>query len=597
MITSFDLPYLIVEIANVHGGDKNVVDEIISQLAAVDYPRKGIKFQAFSPQGISLPDFKWFPVYEELFFDEATWRDLIDQASFYSDVWIDVFDIYGVKIVSENLGKIHGIKLQASVLENLEVREALACLDLDGKILMINVSGLELSDIQVVYDDFLDICKALVIQVGYQSYPTKVENTGLQKLSVLKAAFPGVPLCMADHADAEQRFAVNVPVYAALLGCTYIEKHYCLSRETAKYDGFSALEGAQLLEVCTALKEAFSAHGGRFINDAEVEYLKQSIQIPVLKRDLIAGELVALSDLMYRRTSQEGVGTRQVTELQGARKVLSQSKAANSTLNSSDYRVARIAIIVAGRMKSIRLPQKAILPIAGIVSVERCLGQCLGVDGVDRVVLATSNLEADSVLKNHTLSGKVDFWQGHPDDVISRYLGACDHYGIDVVVRVTADCPLVLPEIIECLLQKHFESGADYTAAEDCAVGSAGEVINVTALRKVIDYFGVADYSEYMTWYFRNNPEYFKVNIVSLPAELVRNYRMTLDYPEDLKMFEALYSAVGAEKSFYSAQEVFGVLDSSPDIVSINKHLTLKYKADEELIALLNTKTKISIKF
>lgn len=595
MIKSFDLPYLVVEIANVHGGDKSVVETIISQFSTIDYPLKGIKFQAFSPRGISLPDFKWFPVYEELFFDEATWCGLIDQASCYGDVWIDIFDSYGVEILSQNLDKIHGIKLQASVLENLEVREALSRIDLDSKKLMINVSGLELSDIEIVYEDFLDICRNVVIQIGYQSYPTQIENTGLQKLSILKAAFPNVPLCMADHADANQEFAVNVPVYAALLGCQYVEKHYCLNRKAAKYDGFSALESGQLAKVCTALKEVFAAHGGGFINNAESEYLKQSIQVPVLKRDLMAGELVAPIDLIYRRTSQEGVGMRQIKELQMARKILTQSKLTNSTINPVDYRIARIAIIVAGRMKSTRLPQKAILPIAGIASVERCLAQCLGVRGVERVILATSDLEADSVLKSHTLGGKVDFWQGHPDDVISRYLGSCDHYGVDVIVRVTADCPLVFPEIIEHLLQRHFEEGADYTAAEDCAVGSSGEVINVSALRKVIECFGEAEYSEYMTWYFRNNPEYFKVNIVSLPLELVRSYRLTLDYPEDLEMFEALYSALGEEKDFYLAQEVFDVLDSSPDIVAINKHLTLKYKTDETLIALLNAKTKISI--
>jgi N,N'-diacetyllegionaminate synthase len=60
-----------------------------------------------------------------------------------------------------------------------------------------------------------------------------------------------------------------------------------------------------------------------------------------------------------------------------------------------------------------------------------------------------------------------------------------------------------------------------------------------------------------MTWYFRNNPDHFKLNIVSLPEAYVRNYRLTLDYAEDLEMFEALFSKLTYTSGVKHAQEIF----------------------------------------
>ncbi|WP_158214062.1 cytidylyltransferase domain-containing protein [Pusillimonas sp. T2] len=589
------VPYVIFEVANVHAGDLSYLKRMVDEFSRIDYKKKGIKFQIFSPDGIALPDFEWYPVYEKLHFGKQVWQGLIAEAAEHGEVWIDVFDNYGTTVLSENLDRVAGVKLQASVLENHEIRSALEAIEFGEKRLAINVSGLSLSEIQAVYDYFSGVSRHVILQTGYQGYPTRISDTGLQKISVLQAAFPGVPLCMADHADADLRFALEAPVYAALLGCAYIEKHFCLDRKTAKYDGFSSLEPGQVRELCVALDNASMASHGQFISDPEREYLKKSIQIPVANHNLEPGGLVTTSDVIYRRTSQVGLNFQQIRELQQQRHILSTGVAAGAAFPIGAFRPANIAVVVACRMKSSRLSKKALLPIAGVPSVERCLSQCLAVPGVQRVVLATSNLEADAVLKEYTLDGAVDFWQGDPEDVIGRYLGACEHFDIDVVIRVTADCPLILPEVIGHLIDRHFATGADYTAAIDAAVGTAGEIINTRALQQVQDYFGNAAYSEYMTWYFQNNPDHFKVNLVHLPETLVRSYRMTLDYEEDLLMFNRLYERLGDGYQSYTAEKVFSVLDSDPDISQMNSHLTLKYRTDKQLIDTLNRETRMRI--
>src|SRR5690554_6071774 len=106
-------PYLLCEVANVHGGDASYLTRLISEFEQLPYERKGIKFQVFKYDRIALSDFEWFPVYEELYFDSSEWRGFIRQASRSGDVWIDIFDTYGVEVLGENLDLVGGVKLQA----------------------------------------------------------------------------------------------------------------------------------------------------------------------------------------------------------------------------------------------------------------------------------------------------------------------------------------------------------------------------------------------------------------------------------------------------------------------------------------------------
>jgi spore coat polysaccharide biosynthesis protein SpsF (cytidylyltransferase family) len=91
-----------------------------------------------------------------------------------------------------------------------------------------------------------------------------------------------------------------------------------------------------------------------------------------------------------------------------------------------------------------------------------------------------------------------------------------------------------------------------------------------------------------------NNPDIFKVNYVDTPEELVRDYRLTLDYPEDLEMFNELFEKLSQEGLDSTLINVFKVLDANPRIPRINAHRAQIYKTDEKLIKLLKEKTTIN---
>ncbi len=590
------IPYVIFELANVHGGSSENVFRLIDEYSKIEFPNKAIKFQPLKPEEIALPDFHAFNIYKELYFEPSSWRDFISSASGYGDVWLDLFDVYGVEVLQTNIQNIAGIKLQASVLDNAELINTLSKVDLSQQRLMINISGYEVTEIEYYVKKFNELkASQIILQIGFQAYPTSLEDTGLQKITVLKSAFPGNPLCMADHASAESVAAKQIPSWAVLAGCSYVEKHFCFSRDEAKYDFYSALEPKEFGDMLSQITNLIDAHSGAFISMSEKDYLEKSYQTPILNKTLPAGKLIALSDLSFRRTNQDGLNCKEIVHEQSQFRLTTTEIREHSTIRRDNYRKARIGVLVACRMKSSRLKKKAIQPMCGVASINRCLYNCTLMKNVDKLVLTTSTVDDDEVLENYTLDGKAEFWRGDPVDVIQRYLGACDKYDLDVVIRVTADCPVISPEITELLLKSHFDSGADYTAATHSAVGSSPEIYNVEALRSVISLLGKADYSEYMTWYMQNNKDIFKVNMVDLPSSLDRDYRLTLDYPEDLEMFDRLYSVLEERNIQPTLLNVFEVLDADNSISGINQHLTLSYKTDPDLIKKLNKATRIKV--
>lgn len=594
-----ELPILLFECANAHGGDIDRLQRTIETFQKIEYPAKHIKFQAFHPDTISLPDFTAYGIYQDLLLGEEKWAEIIALAAkSFDGVWLDIFDRYGVEVLEANRDNIFGIKLQASVLENDEIITALQKdALLSGKFLMLNISGFEIPAIEKFIQIFSAMkMKELVLQIGHQAYPTQLKDTGIQKVATLKKAFPGYKICIADHVDAATEFATIIPLLGMAAGCQLVEKHICLSRAESKYDHFSAIELPEMQLLADRIQSTSEIMHGMFISDSEKEYLEKSIQVPVAAKILPTGSLIARSDLLFRRTAQTGDPLSHLLNRQEQFFILNESIGEKTTIRTTQMKPAKIGVLVACRMKSERLKNKAILPIDGVPSIELCLQNCLSITEAETVVLTTSTKEEDGILSNYTLDGKVKFWRGDPDDVMQRYIDACAAYDIDVVVRVTGDCPLISKEIATVLLKHHFATGADYTAAKNSAVGTACEIYNVEVLKRVVAYVGKAEYSEYMTWYMQNNRDIFKVEMIDLPDELVRNYRLTLDYQEDLDLFDSVSKELKIAGKKADTKNVFALLDARPDIADLNAHLTLKYKTNQELIDKLNKETRITVK-
>lgn len=588
--------YNILEVASCHGGDIKYLLELLKKFEEFNKKNNfGIKFQPFKYDCISLEDYSGYKVYKELFFTEKEWEKIILEAYKTKDVWLDIFDEYSITILKNNIDKIIGIKFQTSILDNLNIFKELKMINLGMIKLILNVAGREIEDIERIINKFLNLNpEKIYLEVGFQGYPTELGDSGLVKIEILKTKFKNVGIVFADHIDSLKEDALILPVIAGMKQVDILEKHIMLERNITKYDFYSSLEYEQYKKFLALQKKYFSLQNQVFINEKEKEYFERTLQVPILKVNKKAGELLDIvNDFEFKRTDKKGLGILKIQKYIKEKYILSSDKKVGETIKEEDLKKANIAVIIACRLKSSRLKRKAILKIGNLSSIELCIKNVLKFRDINSVVLATSTTEEDSELKNYTYKKSVIFHQGDPDDVIQRYLDIINQKNYDVIIRVTGDCPYLSKDICKVILDNHFEKGADYSNGIGASVGTNVEVINTKSLKEVKEYFPRAEYSEYMTWYFQNNPEYFKLNFVELPEKWKRDYRLTLDYQEDLDLFNNVEEYFSKNNLEYTIDELFNYLDSNPQVAKINSHLTLKYKTDKCLIDTLNKMTKI----
>jgi N,N'-diacetyllegionaminate synthase len=589
------MTYNILEIANCHGGDIQYLLELIKEYEDLK-GNFGIKLQVFRWDEIGHTDYPKFEEFRGFYFTEDEWDRILTEAGKTKDIWLDVFDVYSLQILRKNLHRVKGIKLQASSLYNRYLISEFEKTDLTNTILMLNIAGYSIDEIRIALDEFSSRLKPKesILQVGFQAYPTTLLDSGLHKIELIKDAF-NCKVAFTEHLSGNEPDSLILPVIATLKGADIIEKHIMHSVRETKFDYYSSVVRKQYDAYLENLNNYQAFADQPFVNAREKKYLDDSRQIPLMKYAKGAYNLLSIDeDLIYKRSGQRGMTVNDIRDRVANMYVLRKNKDAYETLQPEDFKKANIAAIIACRMKSTRLPKKAILKAGELSSIELCIKNTLALGNIQQTILATSTEEEDAVLKDHCYSDDVIFHQGDPIDVIQRFLDAVEKYKIDIVVRITGDMQYVDDEIFQFMLQSHFATGADYTGVTNAAVGTDLEIINSEALREVKRHFPSAQYSEYMTWYFQNNKDHFKVNMVDLPAELSRNYRLTLDFQEDLDLFNHIEKHFAETGETFTARKLFAYLDANPEIANINANCTLAYRTNQELIDTLNTYTRIN---
>jgi spore coat polysaccharide biosynthesis protein SpsF len=243
---------------------------------------------------------------------------------------------------------------------------------------------------------------------------------------------------------------------------------------------------------------------------------------------------------------------------------------------SATPRSPRVGVVVQARMGSERLRGKVLEPIAGRPMLSWVLGRCRRARTPDVVVLATTVDSRDDPVAEHGIRSGVLVHRGPEDDVLLRYLGAADVAGLDVVVRVTADCPLVDPTVIDAVVS-HFLSRAeppDYasnTWPRSVPTGLDVEVFTTRALRRASEATTAPRDREHVTLYLKEHPEVFRLSPVEI-TDRGLDGRWTVDEPDDLAFVRAVVDALGGREDLHW-REVLDLVERRPDLARINAHV------------------------
>ena len=228
-----------------------------------------------------------------------------------------------------------------------------------------------------------------------------------------------------------------------------------------------------------------------------------------------------------------------------------------------------IAVIQA-RMDSTRLPGKAMISLAGKPMLAHILERAQSINGINRVVLATSDEEENRPLLELAESMNIDSYIGSRDNVLERYYEASEKYDADYIVRITGDNPFTDSDYASMILNIAIETGADISSIPNLPLGVAVEVIKRDALDKAY-YFSDRNYHlEHVSPYIKEHPELFQIErhpvSISNPFDKLR---LTIDTPEDYHLAEILYQEL-YEGTPFSLESVINFLIINPDLVNIN---------------------------
>ena len=231
----------------------------------------------------------------------------------------------------------------------------------------------------------------------------------------------------------------------------------------------------------------------------------------------------------------------------------------------------RTAAIIQARTTSTRLPRKVLLQLAGTTVLDHVIRRAKAIAGIDIVCCAVpESAEHDPVAEEAERCDAAVF-RGPEEDLLKRYLGAAQGLQANVIMRITSDCPLIDPAVCAAVLTLRRNTDSDYACNNmppSFPHGLDCEAFTTAALERADAEAGLSHEREHVTPWLRTQPNISRANL-SNPAGNDAHLRWTLDYPEDLEFFRAIYRDL-PDDGLATTTQVKQILAIHPELTAIN---------------------------
>jgi len=251
-----------------------------------------------------------------------------------------------------------------------------------------------------------------------------------------------------------------------------------------------------------------------------------------------------------------------------------------------------IGAIVQARLSSSRLPGKVLLPLGNESVLWHVLNRLKYSKRLHTIVLATSTKPEDRQLKDVADELGIATFFGSLDDVLARYYHAAKQYEIDPIVRITADCPLIDPEIVDEVIEAFLAGSYDVCSLSgEFPNGLETRVFSFKALSEAYNEAKLPSEREHVGGaFFEKNRHRFKVGgYEKLKGKA--DYRWTIDEPEDYEFLKEIFGELYKEGDIFFSRDIFNLLERRPGLSKINSHIIRdegyhkSLKEDEEFLA------------
>jgi spore coat polysaccharide biosynthesis protein SpsF len=228
-----------------------------------------------------------------------------------------------------------------------------------------------------------------------------------------------------------------------------------------------------------------------------------------------------------------------------------------------------ILAILQARMSSTRLPGKVMADVVGAPMILRQIERLHRSQRLNRILVATSIDPSDDGLAAMLALHDIRVHRGPLDDVLARFEGALKAHPAEILVRLTADCPLADPEVIDATIDLLTARGLDYAANTPAhrtyPKGLDVEVMRSDALLRAAREAKDPYEREHVTPYLYRHPEMFAQDFISQGQD-EGELRWTVDRPDDLEFVRAVYGALYPQKPDFGSEDVRAFVRSRPDL-------------------------------
>jgi spore coat polysaccharide biosynthesis protein SpsF len=243
----------------------------------------------------------------------------------------------------------------------------------------------------------------------------------------------------------------------------------------------------------------------------------------------------------------------------------------------------KISAIVQARMGSTRLPGKIMKIISGHPVLWHVIDRLKHSKKLNNVIIATTILKEDDVVENFCKENNILFFRGSVEDVLSRYFLTAQKFGCENIVRITSDCPVIDPEIIDNMIEEFFaangkKTNIDYLSnslEKTFPRGLDSEIFTFKTLEKTFNEASKLYEKEHVTPYIYQHPELFKLKNYS-SSKNYSDLRWTLDTEEDFQLIKEIYSNLYNRNSIFLFNDILNLMEKKPNLKNININIKQK---------------------
>lgn len=240
--------------------------------------------------------------------------------------------------------------------------------------------------------------------------------------------------------------------------------------------------------------------------------------------------------------------------------------------------------IIQARMSSSRLPGKVLRKIKQKPMLHYVIKQVNASKLIDEIIIATTTEKEDNSIINYCIKKKIKYFRGSKLDLLDRYYQCAKKYNCNPIVRITSDCPLVDPQVIDKIISEFLKKKYDYISNNlekikgkwensmcNYPQGMTVEISTFNALEKAWKKAKKPSEREHVFPYIQFNPKKFKVDRIKYHKDL-SHIRCTVDRINDLKFVREIYNLI-PNKNYITISDIEKIVNQNPKLVSINNKI------------------------